>query len=75
MLKRAAKGPVAVDDLITMMEAWLRIQPNTPHVQPEINETRDFLTNMLSRLRAEKEKSLQSGKEIKHPIRICYSRF
>ncbi len=70
MLKRAAKGPVAVDDLITMMEAWLRIQPNTPHVQPEINETRDFLTNMLSRLRADEEEFLQSGKETKYTLRI-----
>lgn len=70
MLKRAAKGPMAVDDLITMIEAWLRIQPDTPHMQSEINETRYTLTNMLSWLRAEKEKSLQSGKEIKYPFRI-----
>ena len=75
MLKRAVKGPMAVDDLITMIEAWLRIQPDTPHMQSEINETRYSLINMLSWLRAEKEKSLQSGKEIKHPIRIYYSRF
>lgn len=70
MLKRAAKGPMAVDDLITMMEAWLRIQPDTPHMQSEINETRYTLTSMLSWLRSEKEKSLQSGKEIKYPFRI-----
>ena len=70
MLKRAAKGPMAVDDLITMMEAWLRIQPDTPHMQSEINETRYTLTNMLSWLRVEKEKSLQSGKETKYPFRI-----
>jgi hypothetical protein len=70
MLKRAAKGPMAVDDLITMIEAWLRIQPDTPHMQSEINETRYTLTNMLSGLRAEKEKSRQSGKEIKYPFRI-----
>ena len=70
MLKRAVKGPVEVDDLITMIEAWLRIQPDSPHMQSEINETRYTLTNMLSWLRAEKKKSLQSGKEIKYPFRI-----
>ena len=70
MLKRAAKGPMAVDDLITMIEAWLRIQPDTPRMQSEINETRYTLTNMLSWLRAEKEKSLQSGKETKYPVLI-----
>ena len=70
MLKRASKGPLAIDDLITMMEAWLRIQPNTPQVQMERNETRDFLTNMLSRLRTDREEFLQSGKETKYSLRI-----
>lgn len=69
-LKRASKGPLAVDDLITMMEAWLRIQPNNPQEEMEINETRDFLTNMLSHLRTDREEFLQSGKEIKYSLRI-----
>ena len=69
ILKHSAKGPVTVDDLITMTEAWLRIQPDTPHVQSGIDETRDSLTNLLSQLRADKEKSLQSGEETK---RILY---
>ena len=69
ILKHSAKGPVTVDDLITMTEAWLRIQPDTPHVQSEIDETRDSLTNLISQLRADKEKSLQSGEETK---RILY---
>ena len=70
MLKRSERGPVAVDDLITMMEAWLRIQPNAPPVPPEVNETRDFLTNMLSRLRADKEESLQSGKKKTYTLHV-----
>ena len=70
MLKRAAKSPVTVDDLITMTEAWLRIQPDTPHVQSEINETRYTLTNMLSRLRTDKEEFLQSGEETKYSLHI-----
>ena len=63
MLKRAAKSPVTVDDLITMTEAWLRIQPDTLHVQSEVNETRDLLTGLLLNLQDYKEKSLQSGEE------------
>ena len=63
MLKRAAKGPMTVNDLITMTEAWLRIQPDTPYVQSEVNETRDLLTDVLSNLQDYKEKSLQSGEE------------
>ena len=74
-LKRASKGPLAVDDLITMMEAWLRIQPNNPQEEMKINETRDFLTNMLSRLRIDREEFLQSGKETKYSLRIYYGRF
>ena len=69
-LKRASKGPLAVDDLITMMEAWLRIQPNNPQEKMEINETRDFLTNMLSHLRTDREEFLQGGKETKYSLRI-----
>ena len=63
MLKRAAKGPMTVNDLITMTEAWLRIQPDTPHVQSEVNETRDLLTDLLLNLQDYKEKSLQNGEE------------
>ncbi|MYE91664.1 hypothetical protein F4X33_22010 [Candidatus Poribacteria bacterium] len=70
MLKRASTGPLAVDDLITMMEAWLRIQPNTPPVQMEINETRDSLTNMLSRFKTDREEFFHSGKEIKYTLHI-----
>ena len=70
ILKRAAKGPVAVDDLVTMMEAWLRIQPDTPHGQLMVNESHDSVMKALSRLRAIKEESLQSGKETKRIFRI-----
>ena len=66
MLKRSTEGPMTVDDLITMTEAWLRIQPDTPHVHPEIDETRAALENRLARLRADKEESLQSGEEKKY---------
>ena len=63
MLKRATKGPMNVDDLITMTEAWLRIQPTTPRIQSGVNITREALTYLLLRLQNYKEKSLQSGKE------------
>lgn len=66
MLKRSTEGPITVDDLITMTEAWLRIQPDTPHVHPEISETRAALENRLARLRADKEESLQNGEEKKY---------
>ena len=66
MLKRSVEGPMTVDDLITMTEAWLRIQPNTSHVHSEINENRAVLERRLSRLRADKEESLQSGEEKKY---------
>lgn len=70
-LKRGTKGPVAVDDLITMTEAWLRIQSDLPQqVQSEVSITRDALTNLLSILQADKEESLQSGIEKKYPIRF-----
>ena len=70
ILKHSAKGPVTVDDLITMTEAWLRIQPDTPHVQSAIDETRDSLTSLLSQLRTDKEQSLQSGEETKRMLYI-----
>ena len=70
MLKRSTEGPMMADDLITMTEAWLRIQPDTPHVQSEINETRDSLRNILSNLQDDKEKSLQSGEETRYMIHI-----
>ena len=66
MLKRSVEGPMTVDDLITMTEAWLRIQPNTPHLDSEINENRAALENRLARLRADKEESLQNGEEKKY---------
>ena len=70
-LKRGTKGPVAVDDLITMTEAWLRIQSDLPQqVQSETSITHDALTNLLSILQADKEESLQSGIEKKYPIRF-----
>ena len=70
IIKRSAKGPIAVDDLITMMEAWLRIQPDTPHAQSMVNESRNSVMKALSRLRAIREESLQSGKETKRIFRI-----
>ena len=70
-LKRGTKVPVAVDDLITMTKAWLRIQSDLPQqVQSELSITRDALTDLLSILQADKEESLQSGKEKKYPIRF-----
>lgn len=56
IFKRSAGGPIAVDDLITAFEAWLRIDPDL-----QIQST--FL-----QLRNNKEKSLQSGKKITYTI-------
>ncbi len=70
ILKRSTRGPIVVDDLITMMEAWLRIQPDTPHTQSMANENRDSTMKALLRLRALKEESLQSGKETKRILQI-----
>ncbi len=70
MLKRSAEGPMTADDLIFMTKAWLRIQPDTRHVQSEINETRDSLRNILENLQDDKKKSLRSGEETKYMIDI-----
>ena len=70
ILKRSTEGPVAIDDLITMLEAWIRIQSDTPHGQSMVNESRDPLTTALLQLRAKKEKSLQSGEEAKFAVQI-----
>ena len=63
ILKRSTKGPIVVDDLITMLEAWLRIQPDTPHTQSMVHKNRDSAMKALSWFRAMKEKSLQNGVE------------
>ncbi len=70
MLKRSTEGPIAIDDLITMLEAWIRIQSDTPHGQSMVNESRDPLTAALLRLRAKKEESLQSGEDTKYTVQI-----
>ena len=70
ILKRSTEGPVAIDDLITMLEAWIRIQSDTPHEQLMVNESRDPLTAALLQLRAKKEESLQSGEEAKFTVQI-----
>ena len=56
ILKRSAGGLIAVDDLITMTEALLRIEPD-PQLQ-----------SMLLQLQNDKVKSLQTGKEITYTI-------
>ncbi len=70
ILKRSAEGPIAIDDLITMLEAWIRIQSDTPYGQSMVNESRDPLTAALLRLRVKQEESLQSGEETKYTVQI-----
>ena len=50
ILKRSLGGPIALDDLITMIEAILRIEPD-----------RSQLQSLLLKLRNDREKSLQDG--------------
>ena len=52
ILKRSLGGPIALDDLITMIEAILRIEPDRPQLQ-----------SLLLKLRNDREKSLQDGIE------------
>ena len=52
ILKRSLGGSIAIDDLITMIEAILRIEPDRPQLQ-----------SLLLQLQNNKEKSLQSGTE------------
>ena len=70
ILRRSTEGPIAIDDLITMLEAWIRIQSDTPHGQSMVYESRDPLTAALLRLRTKKEESLQSGEETKYTVQI-----
>ena len=52
ILKQSLGGPIAIDDLITMIEAILRIEPDRPQLQ-----------SLLLKLRNDREKSLQDGIE------------
>lgn len=52
ILKRSLGGSIAINDLITMIEAILRIEPDRPQLQ-----------SLLLQLRNNREKSLQSGTE------------
>ena len=52
ILKRSLGGPITIDDLITMIETALRIEPDKPQLQ-----------SLLLQLRNDKEKSLQGGTE------------
>ena len=52
ILKRSLGGSIAIDDLITMIEAMLRIDPDRQHLQ-----------STLLQLRDNREKSLQGGTE------------
>ena len=56
ILKRSAGGSIVVDDLITMTEALLRIEPD-PQLQ-----------SMLLQLQNDKVKSLPTGKEITYTL-------
>ena len=52
ILKRSLGGPITIDDLITMIETALRIEPDEPQLQ-----------SLLLQLRNDREKSLQDGIE------------
>ena len=70
ILKRSTEGPITIDDQITMFEAWSKIQPDASQGQSMVNVSRDALTAVLLQLRAEKEKSLQSGEDTKQTVEI-----